>query len=351
VEEEIKERKRISQLAETERLDALERQRRRKEEEAKVSALKQLREKALRQGKPFVGFGLAEKVDSSTFSTRSLRKPTDQPHIVVDSMYLDGPAHVEGLHLNDLVESVGGEKCLNLVQIRQVISEKAKVGQKLLIMVKRMVREAPRENTTSPTPQDGRSKSNGLDGTAGEMAFLVTQSDDDEVRSEGGTSLGALSAVSSTMGNMVEKSLTFCVSVRTAEKEFAPLEDLFFDTSSHEKIERGNSATRASLSRTSSGMRLASNSPSPAGSVASDGRSSSVVVGVPGAPGGTHLLVPPAASFRRSSAPTGPTGGGAPSTPSKEISIRRPVVEIVSPGKSIPAKNSMHGKPLEKPKK
>jgi hypothetical protein len=117
--------------------DALRRQQAREEEEDRIRAVRALRDEALSSA-PFLGFSLAERVTVSSADKRLLSSGA-VAHLVVDSLVVDGPAHREGLQLDDRVVSVGGVPSTSLVAVRQAIARGAKVGEPFPVVVRRAV--------------------------------------------------------------------------------------------------------------------------------------------------------------------------------------------------------------------
>merc|ERR1711964_585552 len=88
-----------------------------------------LREDALANGRPFVGFGLLER------QTTSSGKASTQP-LQVESIFKDGPAWDAGLRLGDEVLELGNTPVKTLPQVRDIVL-KTKVGQNLRVLARR----------------------------------------------------------------------------------------------------------------------------------------------------------------------------------------------------------------------
>lgn len=171
--------------------------------QAEAVRVAELRNKAVRTNKPFLGVTLAEHVDP--------------PALVVDSLYVDGPAEAAGLRLGDVLVQVELVPVTSFAEMRDAVRHHAKMGEHLTLYVLRRI-----EGTPSPSVPGSHSA---LD--------------------------------NSTLGTM-QQVITF-VKVLTADKEFAELTDLYFDVESHARI----SISRAtSAAGTPSAVAVESNIPS-----------------------------------------------------------------------------------------
>jgi C-terminal processing protease CtpA/Prc len=77
-----------------------------------------------RLNKPFLGVTLAERVEPSTA-------------LIVESLFVGGPADAGGIKLGDVFVEVGGHVVSNFVEMRQAMKESAKMGDMLSLVVMR----------------------------------------------------------------------------------------------------------------------------------------------------------------------------------------------------------------------
>lgn len=173
--------------------------------EAQAVAALALRQRAER-GPPFLGFSLAEKISPNISSSEKRLLATGLgATLVVDSLVINGPAYNEGLRLHDRIVSVGGFATTSLIAVRQAIAKNAKVGQKFEVVVRR-----------HRSIESGDSGEN-----------LVNM-------------IGSVSDASSEAGGEELDTFTFLVPVKTVGEDFASIDDLYFDMSLSQKVEREN---------------------------------------------------------------------------------------------------------------
>ena len=232
---------------------AVRRQRAREDAEQQERAQRELEAKA-RRSRPFIGFALAEKVTdgrrAGETSAPAAVAAGAQPHLVVDALFVGGPAFRQGLRLNDIIVSIAGEPALSLAQVRLTIAKRAVVGSAIEVVVL-----APAHNDGVATSGKGKvntSIGSEVHNLAASGTFgLETTSNGTETPPEGSgrrspvtdanTSIQSkrpASSQNSRPQSPLRTERTVLIPVMTADTAFASLSEWFFDITKHHQVTR-----------------------------------------------------------------------------------------------------------------